>query len=281
MFQRQQLFVLLTLLYCWHILAKPMMSSSVLEQGSLILPRSSSLLTMDTPSTSRSHSADHDRDDDHTRRSTSLIRRSWYAVSDILSPFSAAAIASLPRLPRPARYHRADAIPDAPNDDHGRRPTIRDYHAINSLPPQVRIPKKIPTPVKVEAKVWFANERTWVAWLNISILIGTLAIALFNASNDEVATNFAYVYALISIGVLIYAFVLYQYRISMIRRRDPGHFDSVAGPVILGVALFIAVLLNFVIRVRDMNRKKIPIPGAGLFSFSQNTSSSLFIHAQG
>ncbi len=39
-------------------------------------------------------------------------------------------------------------------------PTVRDYHAINSVPPQVRVPKKIATPVKVEGKVWFANERS-------------------------------------------------------------------------------------------------------------------------
>ena len=39
-------------------------------------------------------------------------------------------------------------------------PTVRDYHAINSLPPQVRVPKKIATPIKVEGKVWFANERS-------------------------------------------------------------------------------------------------------------------------
>jgi len=153
------------------------------------------------------------------------------------------------------------AIPDdVPETDAEERPTVRDYHSIN-LPPQVRVPKKIPTAVKVEAKVWFANERTWVAWLDISILLGTLALALFNASKDEIATNFAYGYALISVGVLVYAFLLYQHRISLIRRRYPGHFDSFLGPIVLGIALFIAVLANFIIRVRELDRKEIPIPG--------------------
>ncbi|KAG6812374.1 hypothetical protein H0H92_003187 [Tricholoma furcatifolium] len=178
----------------------------------------------------------------------------------VFSPFSAAAVASLPKLARPQRYQRADAIPDADADDDGEMPTVRDYHAIN-LPPQVRVPKKIATPVKVEAKVWFANERTWVAWLNISILVGTLALALFNASKDEIATRFAYTYALISIGILVYAFVLYQYRISMIRRRDPGHFDVIGGPIVVGVVLFTAILANFIVRVRELKRKEVPIPG--------------------
>ncbi|KAG6857377.1 hypothetical protein H0H87_004738 [Tephrocybe sp. NHM501043] len=204
---------------------------------------------MDTPTTtSRSVSAD-------TRDGSSAFMRR------ILSPFSAAAVASLPNVARPQRYHRADAIPD--------------YHAINALPPQVRVPKKIATPVRVEAKVWFANERTWIAWLNIAILLGTLALALFNTSKDTIATRFAYAYALISVGVLIYAFALYQYRISMIRRRDPGHFDSIAGPVTLAIVLFTAILVNFIVRVRELKQKEVPIPGAGLFTFLQNNTSSV------
>ncbi|RDB25982.1 Vacuolar transporter chaperone 2 [Hypsizygus marmoreus] len=215
-----------------------------------------------------------------SRQSSSLIRRSWHVMHDMFTPFSSTALASLPAPNRPVRYHRADAIPDAPSGDDGQRPTVRDYHAITSLPPQVRVPKKIPTSVKVEAKVWFANERTWVAWLNIAVIIGTLALALFNASKDKVATYFAYAYALISICVVVYAFFLYQYRITMIRRRDPGHFDAVTGPVVLGVALFVAVLLNFIIRVREFNRKVIPIPGPGLYSYTQNNSSPLSFHTQ-
>ncbi|KAF9456751.1 hypothetical protein BDZ94DRAFT_1274865 [Collybia nuda] len=219
------------------------------------------------------------KDDGDSQRSSSLIRRSWVAVSDIFSPFSSAALASLPNPARPVRYTRADAIPDI-DDAQGHRPAIRDYHAINSIPPQVRVPKKIPTPVKVEAKVWFANERTWVAWLNVSVLLGTLSLALFNASKDQIATNFAYIYALTSIGVLLYAFLLYQHRITMIRRRDPGHFDAIWGPVILAVILFTAVLLNFIIRVRELRRKEVPIPGTGLFSFTQNPQPPLFFQTQ-
>lgn len=198
----------------------------------------------------------------------SFIRRSLNVVSEALSPFSDAALATLPPLTRPARYLRADAIPDdAPEDEHGQRPTVRDYHSIN-LPPQVRVPKKIPTSIKVEAKIWFANERTWVAWLDISILIGTLSVALFNTSKDQVATNFAYAYALISIGLVIYAFLLYQYRITLIRRRYSGHFDARCGPIVLGVVLFTAVLTNFLIRVHELDRKEIPIPGARLLTWA-------------
>ncbi|KAF8903628.1 hypothetical protein CPB85DRAFT_1226380 [Mucidula mucida] len=181
-------------------------------------------------------------------RPESLIRRSWHAMSDRLSPFSSSALASLPNAQRPQRYNRADAIPETENDQDGQRPTVRDYHAINTLPPRVRVPKKIATPVKVEGKVWFANERTWVSWLNLAVLIGTLALALFNASEDAVARRFAYAYALISIGVLAYGYFLYQHRITMIRKRDPGSFDALVGPLVVSALLFFAILANFVIR---------------------------------
>jgi hypothetical protein len=113
---------------------------------------------MEDTSGSATRFPSEDTDEGHSRN-PSIIRRSFHALGDALQPFSPAALASLPRLRRPKRYNRADAIPDAPTDDQGQQPTVRDYHSIN-LPPQVRVPKKIATPVKVEAKVWFANERS-------------------------------------------------------------------------------------------------------------------------
>ena len=186
-------------------------------------------------------------------------------MTDVFAPFTPGALASLPKLARPARHLRADIIPETEQDEQGQRPTVRDYHAINALPPKVRVPKKVASSVKVEGKVWFANERTWVSWLNTAVLIGTLSIALFNASEDVVARNFAMFYALVSVGVLVYAYALYQHRISMIQRRDPGHFDNLWGPVVVSVLLFLAILANFIIRVKELREKNYPIPGAQLF----------------
>lgn len=90
----------------------------------------------------------------------SLLRRSWHAMSDLFQPFSSSALDKLPKSRRPQRYTRVDEIPDVDTTDgDGQMPTVRDYHSI-TVPPQVRVPKKIPTPVRVESKVWFANERS-------------------------------------------------------------------------------------------------------------------------
>ena len=47
------------------------------------------------------------------------------------------------------------------------------------------------------------SSSAWIAYLNIGILLGTLALALFNASEDAIARDFAYVYAGISVCVVV------------------------------------------------------------------------------
>lgn len=100
-----------------------------------------------------------DRSSRFSSRASSLIRRSAYAIQDIFpNPFSSSALASLPQNPqgRRERATRIDNIPDVPADASGQP----NYQSISGVPVQVRIPKKIATPIKVEAKVWFANERS-------------------------------------------------------------------------------------------------------------------------
>ena len=102
----------------------------------------------------------------------SLVRRSWSA----LNPFSPSLLRRLPNLSRPVRYTRADAIPDTNADEDGLHPVVRDYHTINAedgtrVGGNVRVPKKIATPVRVEAKVWFANERSELFFIAIIFLI--------------------------------------------------------------------------------------------------------------
>ena len=43
----------------------------------------------------------------------------------------------------------------------------------------------------------------WLSYLNIAVLLGTLSIALLNASKDDVARNFGLTYAAIAAGVLV------------------------------------------------------------------------------
>ena len=121
----------------------------------------------------------------------------------------------------------------------------RSYQGTEDDSIPVPKPRPVVTPVKVEAKVWFANERTWISWLRASLLLGTLALALFNSatcydpktSTDPMVPDyegrpraakairtFGLVYALISAFVLLWGLYSYQRRVTLIKMRWPGSF---------------------------------------------------------
>ena len=71
------------------------------------------------------------------------------------------------------------------------------------LPPGVREPGRLikdTGPVRVEPKVWLANERTFVKWQHISVLLATLSLSLYNAAGESngVARSLAVTYTLIA-----------------------------------------------------------------------------------
>ncbi|KAI9317865.1 VTC domain-containing protein [Dichotomocladium elegans] len=111
------------------------------------------------------------------------------------------------------------------------------------LPPGVKVPRKVNTPLRVEPKVFFANERTYFSWMSLGSLLSTFSIALFNAS-DTVGKISGIVYTLVSLTTLIYGMGLYYRRRELIRNRLPGPYDDITGPSVICFALLFAVGLN-------------------------------------
>ncbi|RSH88550.1 uncharacterized protein EHS24_001095 [Apiotrichum porosum] len=177
-------------------------------------------------------------------------------------PFSQGALNLLPRRGEGMRVKskRGDNLPDSDT-----RPLLTDYHSINDPSIRVRVPKKKPTPVKVEAKVWFANERTYISYLSMGLLLSTIASGLLFGARDSLARYFAVAYALIAAAVLIYGYVIYQKRLTMIATRYPGSFDQLVGPLLICVALFIAILANFIFRLVEARKAQ---PGVNPLSFT-------------
>ncbi|KAH8083653.1 hypothetical protein HD553DRAFT_324536 [Filobasidium floriforme] len=192
---------------------------------------------------------------------TNRFRRTLDKIEDIFyHPFSASALSSLPSTSNEGgaggssgKSKRADRIPDV-SASGKNRPLIRDYQTIpNADNIQVRIPKKLATPIKVEQKVWLANERTFISYLSITILMSTLSLGLWNASaKGSLGRWFGGIYAAISILVLVYAYAMFQKRLTMIGTRDAGQFDQLVGPLVICLALFIALLVNFILRYQDL-----------------------------
>ncbi|POS78928.1 hypothetical protein DHEL01_v202670 [Diaporthe helianthi] len=113
--------------------------------------------------------------------------------------------------------------------------------------------KRIALPTRVEPKVYFANERTFLSWLNFAVIVGALAVGMLNFG-DKAAKISAFCFTGVSIATLIYALRTYHWRAKSIRVRGQAGFDDRFGPTALAILLLIAVVVNFVLRIVDSSK---------------------------
>ena len=122
------------------------------------------------------------------------------------------------------------------------------------LPPGVRKPEKLIqdiNPVSVEPKVWLANQRTFVKWQHVSILLASLSLGLYNAAgeNNHVARGLAVLHTLTAIFTGLWGWWMYIIRSRMIRGRSGKNFDNIVGPIFICLGLLTALCLNFGFKV--------------------------------
>ena len=111
-------------------------------------------------------------------------------------------------------------------------------------------------PVRVEPKVWLANQRTFIKWQHVSILLASLALGLFNAAgaNNTTARVLAGIYIAVAVFAGAWGWSMYVLRSRWIRERSGRDFDNVVGPVVVCLALTLALALNFWFQVRATGR---------------------------
>ena len=104
--------------------------------------------------------------------------------------------------------------------------------------------KKIHVPVRVEPKVNFAAERTFLSWLEFSIILGSIAATLLNFG-DSVSLASAWAFTIVAFIALIYSLCLFLWRGRHIRKRRAVNFHDRYGPSFLCAGLFVAVAVSF------------------------------------
>ncbi|CAB5182916.1 unnamed protein product [Rhizophagus irregularis] len=95
-----------------------------------------------------------------------------------------------------------------------------------STQPLLQAQKRIALPTRVEPKVFFANERTFLSWLQFTVVLGGLALGLLNFG-DKVGKISAAIFTFVAMAIMLYA--LY-------------------GPTVLCFFLVGAVVTNFILR---------------------------------
>uniref|UniRef100_A0A1D1Y4G1 Vacuolar transporter chaperone 1 n=1 Tax=Anthurium amnicola TaxID=1678845 RepID=A0A1D1Y4G1_9ARAE len=111
--------------------------------------------------------------------------------------------------------------------------------------------KRIALPTRVEPKVYFANERTFLSWLQFTVVLGGLALGLLNFG-DKIGRISAAIFTLVALAIMFYALLTYHWRATRIRKREQG-FDDRYGPTVLCIFLIAAVVTNFVLRFTEKN----------------------------
>ncbi|KAI9489120.1 hypothetical protein BDB00DRAFT_932242 [Zychaea mexicana] len=107
--------------------------------------------------------------------------------------------------------------------------------------------KPILIPVRVEPKVFFANERTFLSWLNFTVVLGAFAVGLYNFG-DRISRISAVLFTVTAIIIMLYSLCRFHLRAYKIRKREAAAYDDRIGPTTLCVALALAVAANYYLR---------------------------------
>jgi len=138
-----------------------------------------------------------------------------------------------------------DADEDVPSDEE--RLLVRDWTAPSG--------KKIVVPVRIEPKVYFANERTFLKWLNFAVLIGTIATTLLNfiPANDKKGLISAFLFTLSALLAIAYSAIIFVYRALRLRSRSAsGLYYDRYGPTMLCFVLLAALATNIGLRASEL-----------------------------
>ncbi|KAM0791796.1 hypothetical protein ACM66B_004059 [Microbotryomycetes sp. NB124-2] len=112
--------------------------------------------------------------------------------------------------------------------------------------------KRIAVPVRVEPKVFYANERTTLSWVEFSVVVSAIGIGILSYSDphDDVALAASASFTAVALLSLLYTGYTYVWRVRKIRNREAVLYHDWFGPTVLCGVLLLAVIVNFVLRMR-------------------------------
>lgn len=120
-------------------------------------------------------------------------------------------------------------------------PRVRDCGGIEvSVGPGHRIA----VPVTIEPKVYFSTERTFLAWIQVGIILTAIAGGLLNFG-DQVGVSAGAGFSAIAILTVVYALWVYLQRVRLIRKRSWESYEAKVGPTMICMGLAAATGINF------------------------------------
>ncbi|KAI8089474.1 uncharacterized protein BX664DRAFT_385956 [Halteromyces radiatus] len=106
--------------------------------------------------------------------------------------------------------------------------------------------------IKVEPKVFFANERTFLSWMQFCALLLTVSLNMINfgGSDDNVSRICGGLFIILTIIMALYALAKYECRAwQLVTSSNRYRFDDMYGPAVLCFLLILAMLINLGLRL--------------------------------
>ncbi|GAM33334.1 polyphosphate synthetase [Talaromyces pinophilus] len=157
------------------------------------------------------------------------------------------------------------------------------HRGTSRLPPGVSAPEvwiKDTGPVRVESKVWLANQRTFIKWQHVSILLASLSLALYNAAGIDniVAQALAIIYTSFAVFASVWGWYMHEKRARLIRQRSGKDLDNMFGPLVVCIGLAAALLLNFGFKYKAAldEARRTGYPGVVEYLMNTTTLEPLF-----
>jgi hypothetical protein len=182
---------------------------------------------------------------------------------------------------------------DQDDEDENGAILVQSFHAQPG--------KRIAVPVRIEPKVMFANERTFMVrsiphsmvslsryndpthlqcfpafprpfqkWLHFSVIVGTVATTLLNflSPEDGVGLISAFAFTFAALLCIAYSGAIYAYRAYSLRHRiAEGWYYDPYGPTVLCIILGLSIAVNLILRTRET------ITGHNILLFSGSSVS--------
>jgi len=108
--------------------------------------------------------------------------------------------------------------------------------------------KRIHVPVRIEPKVSLATERTFLSWLEFSIIIGSIAATLLNFG-DKISLYSSIAFTIVACAALFYSLTLFLWRVQKTKLRRAVTYHDKWGPTLLCLILLAAVMVNVGLRL--------------------------------
>ncbi|KAJ2862660.1 GTPase regulator Nrf1 [Coemansia erecta] len=95
-------------------------------------------------------------------------------------------------------------------------------------------------------KNYFANERTFIGWLQLAVTMGGLGLALLNFGGNGVRVRIsAFIFETGALMLIVYAYITFWKRAQRLRRGERGTWDDRFVPVIVVIFFIFATAINF------------------------------------